>query len=635
MSINKFSINFRSVTCLAFLLSFINSSIISQSGWYALNSGTSSVLKSIFFINGNTGFMVGDGIVLKTVNSGSNWSVVSNQIGGKSVQFVNDIIGYICDGTIYKTTNGGQNWINLNLTLLNSLNFLNANTGYAVGKSSQILKTTNGGMSWENQFVSLVLCEFYAVRFFNESTGFIAGGKMHPPYFGLIYKTTDGGATWLLDFSNAPDITFTGISFPNNLTGYVVGKYEYGSSGVIYKTTNCGESWIQQGIVNRDLNAVFFSNSNTGYAVGEQGMILKTTNGSIVWNTQVSSSNHDLYSVYFIREPIGFTAGAGGVVQKTVNGGLSGPPFAISGKVLKPNGQPVTSGYVKALKYNINTDVIQVLDSAAIQLNGDYILPNLPVDTVDIMAYPNDTEENINPPLFVPTYYTGTDIGTIYWRDSRKLFVNKNLFERNITVLLTSGIGGIQTIGGGVFSAPPNLNALRGAIVYAMVGNEFRGFGISRTNGIYAANFLAPGTYTMICDRMGYRDAQRSVILGNFNIDTINFYLTHINLIGIKAISDKIPFSYEMGQNYPNPFNPHTKFKVDIPYESDVNITVFDMLGRVVEILFDSRLNSGSYIFDWDASAYSSGIYFYRINASARNNPGYRFADVKKMILMK
>lgn len=622
---------------LLLLFSFaISTGIFSQSGWYTLNSGTNSTLKSVHFLNTNTGYMAGDGIILKTFNGGLNWLIISSSVGGKSIYFVNPYTGYICDGSVHKTTDGGVTWTNFNLTLLNYLYFVNEYTGYAAGKNSQILKTTNGGLNWEEQFISLFLNEFNCIKFINTNTGFIAGGRMQPPYYGVIYKTTNGGVTWLLDFSQAPDISFTGIAFPTALTGYAVGQYEYGSSGVIYKTTNGGETWVQQGIVNKDLFSVSFPSALTGYAVGEEGTILKTTNGSIIWNSQISNNNNDIYSVYFVRNDIGYTSGSRGSVQKTVNGGNSGPPFAVSGKVLNPDGSPVTSGYVKALRYNWSSDVIAVLDSAGIQPNGDYILPNLPIDTINIMAYPNDAEENIQLPPFVPSYYTGTNQGTIYWRNSRSLFVNGNLFERNIYVLRTFGSGGVQHIGGGVFTAPPNINGLRGAIVYAMTGNEFKGFGISKTGGPYTVNQLPPGSYTMICDRFGYRDAQRSVTIGNYNLDTINFYLIHINLIGITPISSSVPSNYSLEQNYPNPFNPLTRFKIGIPVESQVQITVYDMIGREIETLVNSELPPGSYSIEWNGTKYSSGIYFYRITAQATmDNLGLTFNDVKKMILVK
>ena len=59
-----------------------------------------------------------------------------------------------------------------------------------------------------------------------------------------------------------------------------------------------------------------------------------------------------------------------------------------------------------------------------------------------------------------------------------------------------------------------------------------------------------------------------------------------------------------------------------------VKVSVYDMIGKEVEVLVDGQLNAGSYKIDWNASKYASGIYFYRITTS-------EFTDIKKMVLVK
>ena len=607
----------------------LSCSLFAQSGWYPLQSGTISVLNSIQFVNVNTGFMTGNGIVLKTTNSGNNWVVITNDFGGTSVSFVDVNTGYVCDGSIYKTTDGGISWINLYQTSLISVNFIDANTGFAAGLNSKIIKTTNGGAIWEEQFVSIFSSKFNSVFFRGPLIGYIAGGRMITPYTGVLFKTINGGNTWYSVSPNSEDIDFRSIVFPSRDTGYVVGGYEYGSSGVIYKSIDAGETWQQQGIVNKDLNSTHFWNASLGYAVGEGGMILKTTNGSIVWNTQVSSSDKDLKAVYFLKSDIGFTAGYSGSLQKTINGGVSGPPFAVAGKIKFPNGSSVTRGIVKALKYNPQTNTVTVVDSAPIESNGDYIMRNLNIDSVDIMAYPNDEDIDDLPPKFVPTYHsTGTSGGTINWTSSSTIYVNNNLFDVNVTVFPITGTGGNGIIAGGVFVAPPETGGLQNAIVYAMSGVEFKGFSVSRSGGPYDVNNIPQGTYRMICDRFGYYSQEKTVTLGSVNLDTINFYMTGISVIGIQPNGNLIPAVYKLDQNYPNPFNPSTKINFDIPKNTMVKVSVFDMLGREIAVLVNTHLNAGSYTTDWNASGFSSGIYFYRISAPD-------FNDTRKMILVK
>jgi len=95
-----------------------------------------------------------------------------------------------------------------------------------------------------------------------------------------------------------------------------------------------------------------------------------------------------------------------------------------------------------------------------------------------------------------------------------------------------------------------------------------------------------------------------------------------------------IPAVFRLSQNYPNPFNPTTKINYDLPRDSKVNIVIYDILGREVKRLLNNELKSaGSYIIDFNASNYASGVYFYRIEAEEPN--GNKFVDSKKMVLLK
>jgi len=95
-----------------------------------------------------------------------------------------------------------------------------------------------------------------------------------------------------------------------------------------------------------------------------------------------------------------------------------------------------------------------------------------------------------------------------------------------------------------------------------------------------------------------------------------------------------IPHVFRLSQNYPNPFNPTTKINYDLPRDSKVNIVIYDILGREVKRLLNNELKSaGSYIIDFKASNYASGVYFYRIEAEESN--GNKFVDSKKMVLLK
>ena len=89
-----------------------------------------------------------------------------------------------------------------------------------------------------------------------------------------------------------------------------------------------------------------------------------------------------------------------------------------------------------------------------------------------------------------------------------------------------------------------------------------------------------------------------------------------------------IPSEFALRQNYPNPFNPTTVFSYDIPGESHVNLSIYDLNGRVIRTLVNEQQNPGYYSVQWSASGIHSGLYFYKIQAGA-------FFDVKKFVLIK
>jgi len=116
--------------------------------------------------------------------------------------------------------------------------------------------------------------------------------------------------------------------------------------------------------------------------------------------------------------------------------------------------------------------------------------------------------------------------------------------------------------------------------------------------------------------------------------------ITYDNLLSNENNNQTIPVKFALYQNYPNPFNPETKIRFDIPASSPllggvpagrggvVSLKIYDPLGKEIATLINEQLQPGSYEIKWNASAFPSGIYFYRLESAG-------YSITKKMLIVK
>jgi hypothetical protein len=101
----------------------------------------------------------------------------------------------------------------------------------------------------------------------------------------------------------------------------------------------------------------------------------------------------------------------------------------------------------------------------------------------------------------------------------------------------------------------------------------------------------------------------------------------------VSIIDEILPMTYNLHNAYPNPFNPFTTLHYNLPEDALVNITIYDMMGRVVKTMVNSQKNAGFKSVRWNAtndigSPVSAGLYLYTIQAG-------EFRQTKKMVLLK
>ncbi len=91
-----------------------------------------------------------------------------------------------------------------------------------------------------------------------------------------------------------------------------------------------------------------------------------------------------------------------------------------------------------------------------------------------------------------------------------------------------------------------------------------------------------------------------------------------------------LPTVFALDQNYPNPFNPSTEISFALPNAGRVSLTIYNVLGQEVERLVDEQMEAGNHTVTWEASNYSSGVYFYRLIAD-----NDKFVKTNKMMILK
>ncbi|HMD13669.1 MAG TPA: T9SS type A sorting domain-containing protein, partial [Bacteroidota bacterium] len=107
--------------------------------------------------------------------------------------------------------------------------------------------------------------------------------------------------------------------------------------------------------------------------------------------------------------------------------------------------------------------------------------------------------------------------------------------------------------------------------------------------------------------------------------------ITNVNVKAVVlTLNDgaNVPKAFSLGQNYPNPFNPSTVIHFELPKESRVQLTLYNLLGQNVLNILDETRPAGVYDVQVDAGNLSSGVYFYRLTSGD-------FEQTKKMLLMK
>jgi photosystem II stability/assembly factor-like uncharacterized protein len=266
------------------------------------------------FINNNEAWVIGGRLIMKTENSGKDWSIkTKGWVGwggwGEDPSYINFIdskngwavrrgenlnreIG--ASGIIIKTSDGGDNW-EIQKKFTNPINlrsfFIDHSTGWVVGREGEersasqkaiIIHTKDGGKTWEVQYNKKSKFELRDVYFTDVNTGWVSGDD------GIILHTTDGGKTWVIQKSGQRKKTrwdLHSIFFSDNKRGWIIGGVYTADfdfiEGIVLYTEDGGENWRIQW-ANENAVHPFFLNSQKAWITGDLKLFY-TENGGEHW----------------------------------------------------------------------------------------------------------------------------------------------------------------------------------------------------------------------------------------------------------------------------------------------------------------------------------------------------------------
>lgn len=562
------------------------------------NSGNFNELFAVHFPTPTTGYAVAQRAVLKTIDGGSNWSVVQtvterNLLSGFfTAQDSGTVVGL--GGYIQSTGDGGTTWFDntpVPMTIQSTF-FLNADTGYFSGSGNSegaIYKTTDGGANFTKLSLPSSITPIFSIFFTNRDTGYA------PTILNtnrVVLKTTNGGTSWAPVPSNTNEI-ITSIHFPTSDTGYAVG-----TNGALVKTIDAGESWtaLSTGTTNT-LNSVFFVDGHIGYISGDLATFLKTTNGGLSWSPQNPGIIGQINSVFFTAHDTGYTVGAG-KISRTTDGGL--------------NWQAINTASMDLLR---SVHFANASAGCAVGESGTILR------TTDGGLNWNLEESGTNNSLFsvfLPSeevVYTVGLAGTILKREGSANLA-PSITSTPDTVAIVDSLYSYQ-----VTATDPN-----GDLLTFRLLTSPSWLSIDSTAG------LIQGTPSI--SNVGDTTVTVTVLDHRGGSDQQTYTLSVMGPVAIEEPSEAVlTRQFQLDQNYPNPFNPTTTITYYLPIDSDVQIEIFNLVGQKIRTLLDQPMPGGIYQIEWDGrnnagSAVASGIYIYRMKAD-------NYISVKKMTLLK
>lgn len=323
----------KTILLISLIALFITS--FSQNQWNQIHPyPTLKNLHDVHFNSEEEGWITGNGngcAIMYTNDAGVTWET---QLSGQeaaytSLFFIDENEGWAGGWKcIWHTTDKGNTWESQAMpdvsSIIEDVFFINHNIGWAVGERNTILKTIDGGKSWNVKEYSFSSKKrFYSICFYNELNGFVVGGRSYDDY-GVIMKTINGGETWV-DVSPEDCYGLTSVTFIDTLTGWICGYGGCsGQAAELHKTTDGGLTWIKQETdYYTRFNDIHFVDQDNGMVLDENMRVFVTSNGGISWDSVYYTKSRNMRKFSFWDNLGCYTVGYTGRIDKSTDMGQS------------------------------------------------------------------------------------------------------------------------------------------------------------------------------------------------------------------------------------------------------------------------------------------------------------------------
>lgn len=580
----------------------------------------------------------------RSVNAGFSFDKMTSGLpstwGGKAIYSIfksNPSIIYASIGNgsatgagtwLCKTTNRGDNW-----TIVNTTDYATYQGWYShfvgvdptdankvITAGIDIYKSTNGGTALE-------IKSDWASWYFGTTP---IGGPEGPPnyshadhhcieyhptnpnivYFGNdggIFRSLDGGETFEgCNGSYQTTQFYNGFSSANMDSLYSIGGMQDNATAIYEGDL----AWYRTIGGDGTMTAINFQNNNIVYGAAQNLAVYRSTDKGETFNgvSIPGSANNTGFLAPYILAPGNSNIMYAGrnVIYKSTNGGAS--------TLTATNGGTPLAGVNAALSMAVsftNPDILFVATAPVTARSRIFRTTNGGTNYTDVTGtlpdrYPTDLAVDPQNDQIVYSVFSGFGTGHIFKstnRGSSWTDITNNLPDLPTTAIVVDHQYSNIVYAGNDLGVYSSTNG----------GANWSAFmtGMPESSVIYDLSIVRPNRKLRAVTH-GSGNYERSMIDGTVSVGNEN----------------EIVNSYKLHQNYPNPFNPSTTIKFDIPKNSFVNISVYDVSGKLIKQLLNANRNAGSYEVKFDAFNLASGVYYYRITTND-------FVEVKKMMLVK